>query len=74
MWRFHAHFLTLGLGAGLILAAALSLPGCLGNGDGNPSRESISAKRGKESAREDFKTAKTKSKAGAKLGGKSGGR
>ena len=74
MWRFHAHSLAWGLGAGLILALALSLPGCLGNGDGNPSRESISAKRDKESHREDFKAARTKVRAGGgRLGAKSGG-
>jgi hypothetical protein len=55
-----------------MLAAALSLPGCLGSGDGNPPRGSISAPRGPEGARrggteagEDFQGAKTRTKAGS---------
>ena len=61
------------LRSSLLLAAALSLPGCLGGVDGNPSRESISAKRGKDGARDDFKLPKTKTGSG-KLGVKSGTR
>jgi hypothetical protein len=39
------------LGAGPLLASALGLPGCLGSGDGNPPRGSISAPRDNENPR-----------------------
>jgi hypothetical protein len=75
MPRFRVRLMALGLGTGLMLAAAPSLPGCLGAGDGNPPRGSISAPRGKEGVSEDSQIAAARSKArGGRPGGKSGGR
>jgi hypothetical protein len=75
MPRFLVRLRALGWEASLMLAAALSLPGCLGTGDGNPPRESISARRGNEGAPEDSKIAAARSKAReSRPGGKSGGR
>jgi hypothetical protein len=70
MSRFRVRLLVWVGWAGLMLIVAFSLPGCLGGGDGNPPRGSISAPRDKEGtrkggaeAREDFKSTKTKAKA-----------
>ena len=81
MTEIRSRFLKLCVGAALMPAAALSLPGCLGNGDGNPLRGSISAPRDKESQRKgdadvgkNPKGAKTKTKTGnGSLGKRPGG-
>jgi hypothetical protein len=73
--------LALGFAACLTLSAALCLSGCLGSGDGNPPRGSISVPRAKDGARkrgldygEDGSGAKAKTKAGGgRPGGKAGG-
>jgi hypothetical protein len=77
MSRVRAQLLVSGWWAGPMLLAVFSLSGCLGSGDGNPPRGSISAPRDRDSARkgasEDFESTKTKTKAGSgNLGGKSG--
>jgi hypothetical protein len=64
-----------------MLAPTLGLPGCLGSGDGNPPRGSISAPRGQAGphkagtgAGDDFQGAKAKTEAASgKLAEKPGG-
>jgi hypothetical protein len=81
MSPFRVHFLAQGLSAGLMLAAAFSLPGCPGSVDGNPPRGSVSAPRDKESPRKgdvgvgkNPMGAKTKTKTGnGSLGKRPGG-